>query len=145
MTEVTCRPGEPRDAEAIVDFNARMAIETERLTLDRDVLQRGVTKALADPAKGRYLVAEVAGVTLEWSDWRDGQIWWIQSVYVEPAHRGRGVFRRLYEATRAAARHAGAVGLRLYVERDNAAARATYAKLGMGMTHYRVMEEMFSD
>ena len=147
--DVTTRPARASDAQIIVDFNSAMAHETEGRDLDADTIRRGVTRALTDPAKGSYFVAEVGGsvvgsllVTREWSDWRDGDLWWIQSVYVAPDHRRRGVFRRLYAHVRRAAAAAGAAGLRLYVERDNAAAQATYARLGMDMTHYLVMEEV---
>lgn len=144
------RAGRADDAEIITDFNARMALETEGLTLDPDTLSRGVRAALADPKKARYFIAETAGrvvgqlmITLEWSDWRNGDIWWIQSVFVVPSARGRGAFKALYRHVAQEARVAGAVGLRLYVEKENSAAQQTYARLGMAMTHYLVMEEMF--
>ena len=108
---------------------------------------RGVRAALADPAKAIYFVAETGGlvvgqlmITHEWSDWRDGDVWWIQSVYVHPDFRRRGVFRALHEHARREARRAGAVGLRLYVERDNVRAQATYAAIGMHETAYRLYE-----
>src|SRR3954452_8892223 len=110
------RDATPADAATIVDFNARMARETEGLTLDPAVLSRGVRAALADPAKAIYFVAEidrrVVGqlmITHEWSDWRDGDIWWVQSVYVHPEYRRRGIFRTLYAHARERARAAGAV------------------------------------
>lgn len=142
------------DADILVEGNARMAMETERLALDRTALSAGVRAALADPAKGSYFVAEwrasgrvtVAGqllITYEWSDWRNGNIWWIQSVYVFPEFRRRGVFRALYAEVRRKAAAAGAVGLRLYVEKANATGQATYRSLGMSVTHYQIMEEMF--
>jgi len=144
------RDATPADAEAIVDFNARMALETEGLALDPAVLSAGVRAALGDPAKAIYFVAEadrrVVGqlmITHEWSDWRNGDIWWVQSVYVHPDHRRRGIFRALYAHARERARAAGAVGIRLYVEQNNAAAQQCYGQLGMGLSHYRVMEEMF--
>ena len=136
------------DAATIVDFNARMALETEGLTLDSAVLARGVAQALADPNKGRYLIAEADGArvgqlmfTTEWSDWRDGWFWWIQSVYVTQAARRQGVFRALYADVHARGRAAGnVIGLRLYVEEHNARAQATYAREGMARTHYLVYE-----
>jgi ribosomal protein S18 acetylase RimI-like enzyme len=147
---ITVRPGRDSDADTIIEFNARMALETEDLKLDRDVLSRGVRAALADPKKGRYFVTELHGkvvgqlmVTLEWSDWRNGDIWWVQSVYVDDSARGQGAFKALYRHVQLAAREAGAVGVRLYVEKENDVAQKTYARLGMGMTHYLVMEEMF--
>jgi GNAT superfamily N-acetyltransferase len=125
-----------------------MALETEQLTLDRRTLDAGVRAALADESKAVYFLAEIDGrvvgqlmITHEWSDWRNGPLWWIQSVYVHADHRRRGVFRALYAYARAEAKHAGAVGLRLYVEESNHVGQATYRSLGMSMTHYRVMEE----
>ena len=100
------------------------------------------------PRKGLYFVAEIDGVvagqmmiTFEWSDWRNGDIWWIQSVYVPAEHRRKGVFKSLYEHVRAEARRRGVVGLRLYVERENQAAQQTYIAMGMHLSHYLLMEE----
>ncbi len=147
--QITIRDASPADAEMIADFNARLALETEDLRLDPATLRRGVDKVLADPSKGRYWVAETGGrvvgctmVTYEWSDWRDANLWWIQSVYVHPDARRRGVFRALYAHVRSAALAAGAGGIRLYVERENTTAQGTYTSLGMMMTPYRVMSEM---
>jgi len=127
-----------------------MAMETEHLALDREILIRGVRAALADPAKARYFVAELEDrvigqlmLTREWSDWRNGDIWWIQSVFVESPARCRGAFKALYRHVEHEARSAGAVGLRLYVEKDNASAQQIYTRLGMTMTNYNVMEQMF--
>ena len=144
------RNGTVADAAAVTDANLQMAWESEQLRLDAATLAAGVGAALADPGKGRYFIAEMdeafAGqlmITWEWSDWRNGNVWWIQSVYVRPEFRRRGVFRALYGRAREEARRAGAVGLRLYVERANAAGLGTYVALGMRRTHYDVMEEMF--
>jgi GNAT superfamily N-acetyltransferase len=145
---LTIRRGEPRDAAVIVDFNRRMAKETEHKDLDPAVLARGVERVFTDHAKGFYLVAEMAGeivgqlmVTFEWSDWRDGWFWWVQSVYVRDDHRRHGVFRHLYQAMVDSARVAGnVVSIRLYVERDNTRAQATYAQLGMIDPGYLVRE-----
>ena len=151
MTCVQVRPAAAPDVAVIARFNVAMADETEGLALDPATVERGVTRVLRDPAKGHYFVAhphgesaEVVGcllVTSEWSDWRDGDLWWIQSVYVAPPWRRRGVFRALHARVRAAATEAGAAGLRLYVEHENQAAQATYARLGMRRTGYVVMEE----
>jgi GNAT superfamily N-acetyltransferase len=148
--EFTIRPATESDADAIAAFIVAMAMETEHLRLDPAVVAPGVRGALADQAKARYFVADVGGkvigqlmITLEWSDWRNGNLWWIQSVYVLPEYRGRGVFRALYGHVRDLARGAGAAGLRLYVERDNASAQRTDAALGMKPTAYLVMEEIF--
>lgn len=149
---VTIRSARPGDGEVICEFNRRMARETEAKELDPEILRAGVAAMIADAHKGRYFVAvneadEVVGqlgITLEWSDWRNGNFWWIQSVYVREDARRHGVFRGLYEHVRAEARRESAVvGLRLYVEHDNAVAQATYRKLGMVMTGYQVMEELF--
>ena len=146
---IIIRPGEVADAQAIADGNVKMAWETEHLQLDPPTVLAGVRAALADAGKARYFVAEVDGavagqlmLTNEWSDWRNGDIWWIESVYVTQEHRGRGVFGMLYRHVAEAARRERVVGLRLYVEKDNAAAQKIYAKLGMSMTDYLVMEQM---
>jgi ribosomal protein S18 acetylase RimI-like enzyme len=145
---VTIRRGEPRDATAIAEFNRRMAWETEHKHLDPNVLARGVGRVFADPARGFYLIAEADGevvgqlmVTFEWSDWRDGWFWWVQSVYVRDNCRRQGVFKALYAELMANARSTGDVaGVRLYVERDNERAQATYRRLGMGDAGYLVWE-----
>ena len=128
-----------------------MALETEDKVLDPATLTRGVTTLLDQPAHGRYLLAvdgeQVAGQimwTHEWSDWRAGQFWWIQSVYVAPDWRRQGVFAALFKAVRDRARRdPHACGLRLYVERENDGARETYLALGATLTDYRLMEWTF--
>ena len=148
-------PVEPRvavagDAATLAGFNRAMALETESKSLAPETLLPAVETVLRDPRHGFYVVAEADGeiagsllVTYEWSDWRNGRMWWIQSVYVRPAHRRRGVYRTLHEFVRARARAAGdVVGIRLYVERENVGAQRTYAALGMTETPYRVYEEM---
>jgi len=145
---LTVRPAALADAAVLVEFNRRMAEETEGKALDEALLAAGVAAGLADPRKALYFVAEEAGtvlgqimVTFEWSDWRNGWLWWIQSVYVRPDARRRGVFRALYEHVRQAARQdPEVVGLRLYVERANEAAQQTYLRLGMEWTGYLVLE-----
>lgn len=148
---VSIRDARTEDADVIADFNARIAAETENLQLDREKLDSGVRKLLANPALGRYWVAESDGeivgqimTTFEWSDWRDGTLWWIQSVYVRSDQRRRGVFSQLYShVERLAQASADVVGLRLYVEKDNERAQSTYRKLGMTTTDYRVMQDLF--
>jgi ribosomal protein S18 acetylase RimI-like enzyme len=147
---VVLREARAADAQTIADFNAAMAWETEHLRLDPATVLAGVKAALADAGKAIYFLAEMGGrmgaqlmVTHEWSDWRNGDIWWIQSVYVHPDFRRRGLFRKLYTHVAERAKAAGAVGLRLYVEKENANAQRTYASLGMTETHYLVMEEMW--
>ena len=145
--ELSIRPGEPGDAAAIVDFQLRMARETEELGLAPDTLRRGVAAVFADPGKGRYWIAargEPVGcllTTYEWSDWRDGVILWIQSVYVIPEERGRGVYRALYERVRGEVEESPDLkGIRLYVEKRNLAAQRVYERLGMTREHYDLFE-----
>jgi ribosomal protein S18 acetylase RimI-like enzyme len=134
------------DIDLLVQFNAAMARETEAKVLDPAVLRAGVAAVLAEAHRGFYLIAELAGevagclmITYEWSDWRNGDWWWLQSVYVRPEHRRAGVFRALYaEVERLAAARADVVGVRLYVERDNAHAQRTYESLGMREDLYRM-------
>ncbi|TFZ07727.1 GNAT family N-acetyltransferase [Ramlibacter humi] len=150
MSTFTIRPAAPADADTLAGFNIAMAFETEHRRLIPEVVGRGVRRMLDQPSMGFYLVAERAGavmasamVTTEWSDWRDGRFWWLQSVYVRPEARRQGAFRALYEAIRERAMNEGDVcGFRLYVEKDNEAAMATYRSLGMAGTDYRVMEEL---
>ena len=138
------------DAGALVEFNQAMALETESRSLDPETLRSGVDRVLTNPHHGFYVVAdtgsEIAGallVTFEWSDWRNGWFWWIQSVYVRPGHRRRGIYRMLHEFVLEGARSAGnVVGLRLYVERNNSTARRTYAVMGMYETTYHMYEQM---
>jgi GNAT superfamily N-acetyltransferase len=136
------------DAAVIVEFNRLLAEESEGKTLDIGVLSRGVAAGLADPRKSVYYLAEEDSVpvgqimfTTEWSDWRNGWFWWIQSVYVRPEARRRGVFRALFEQVQQAARADGnVIGLRLYVERDNRIAQETYRQMGMDAAGYLVYE-----
>jgi len=137
------------DVPAIAEYNRRLAAETEHKRLDRATVEGGVRALVADPAKGRYFVADGVGdgvvgqvcVTCEWSDWRNGNFWWLQSVYVAAGWRGRGLFRALFAHVEREARRAGdVVGLRLYVEQDNAAAQAAYAARGMRRTGYQIYE-----
>ena len=141
------RDASSTDLPAIVAWNAAMAWETEQKTLDGPTLERGVAGVFAQSGRGFYLVAERDGeavgsllVTYEWSDWRCGDFWWIQSVYVTPEARRSGVFRALYAAVHERARAAQAVGLRLYVETENRRAQDTYADLGMKRCHYWMYE-----
>jgi ribosomal protein S18 acetylase RimI-like enzyme len=149
------RAAHASDAPMIADWNAAMALETEDKRLDPATVRAGVAAGIADPAKSRYFVAmqdaSVAGaetlgvpvgtlmLTTEWSDWRNGHWWWIQSVYVPPEHRRKGVFAALYRHVESLARQSpDVVGLRLCVERDNANAQRTYEALGMQDEGYRV-------
>ena len=137
------------DLKALVDFNQAMAEETEGKRLDRQTLTHGVKRVLDDDDKGFYLVARRDGlvvgqlmVTYEWSDWRNGTFWWIQSVYVAPHARGHGIYRALHDAVRQSALDDGHVcGIRLYVEHENTGAQETYRKVGMRASHYLMFEE----
>lgn len=144
------RLARPGDAPAIAAFNAAMALETEGKRLFPEVIGAGVRALLRRPKAGFYLLAqtkaEIVGVlmiTTEWSDWRNGAFWWIQSVYVRPEFRRQGVYRRLYRHSQKMARKDHRVcGFRLYVERENRRAQATYRALGMEKTRYLVFEEL---
>ena len=143
------RPATEADAETIAAFNEAMARETEGKTLDPATIRAGVRSLLSRPSLGFYLLAGEDGtpagqlmITYEWSDWRCGVFWWIQSVYVRPGFRGKGVYRALHERVRQMAKEAGGVcGFRLYVEKENTAAQATYRRLGMHETRYLLFEE----
>ena len=140
------------DVAFIVACNSAMAAETEDLGLEARTLEAGIRYLLDNPREGFYLVARDGGkdvgtlmVTFEWSDWRNGRFWWIQSVYVEAHARRRGVYRAMHDAVRGlAGADPQACGLRLYVERDNETAQRTYTDIGMRETHYRLYEELFS-
>ena len=148
MNDLVVRLGRLDDTETLAHFNELMAWETEHLKLDPERIRAGVRQVLAEPAKGFYLVAESRGaiagqlmVTYEWSDWRNGNFWWIQSVYVDAKFRRAGVFRTLYaEVERLAKLDPGVCGIRLYVEQDNERAQRTYSALGMTTTPYRMLE-----
>ena len=143
------RPATLDDADVIVEFNRRLAEESEGKALDLSLLRPGVEAGLADPNKGVYFVAEDDGVlvgqimiTAEWSDWRNGWFWWIQSVYVRPEARRRGVFRALFEhISKAARQDSSVIGLRLYVDHENHAAQDTYRNMGMIEAGYLVLEK----
>lgn len=139
------------DVAALVRFQQAMAAETEDKGLDPKTLQAGIEYLLAHPAEGFYLIADRDGsavgslmVTFEWSDWRCGRFWWIQSVYVAAEARRQGVYSALHAAVRERARSdPEGCGIRLYVERENVGAQRTYAALDMSETHYRIYEEEF--
>jgi ribosomal protein S18 acetylase RimI-like enzyme len=148
--EFTIRNAKPADGSVISSFNSAMAEETEGKTLDPDLIGPGVDNLLSNSDRGRYWVAEAGGsvigqlmVTYEWSDWRNGNVWWIQSVYVHPDWRRKGVFSALYKHVQSlASSEPGVIGLRLYVEENNTRAQQTYEALGMVKPNYLVMEAM---
>ena len=147
---VHIRKAEPRDAIAIAAFNQAMAQETEGKALLPEVITAGVNTLIQTPALGFYLVAEIDAqpvaslmVTMEWSDWRNGLFWWIQSVFVAPEYRRQGIYRQMYAYVKELAEQEPNVcGWRLYVERNNARAQETYAALGMTETPYRMFEAL---
>jgi len=144
------RQADLKDAESIAEFNRLMAFETEHKKLLPEVILAGVNTMIANPAHGFYLVAEgkdeIAGslmVTTEWSDWRNGVVWWVQSVYVREEYRRQGIYRALYEQVKTQASDDPSVcGFRLYVEKDNVNAQKTYESLGMVETDYLMYEEL---
>lgn len=150
MSEVHYREATPADAETILEFQVAMARETEDVALDREVTTRGVHAVFADPSHGRYFVAESEGrvvaslmITYEWSDWRNGVVWWIQSVYVVPELRGRRVYAGLYAHVKAMVDAEPSIrGIRLYVDERNRGAQEVYTRLGMNGEHYKVFEWM---
>ena len=152
MPEITIRPARPEDAEVIARNNTAMARETEDKHIAREPLKSGVKEAMSNPRRGFYLLAEKAGrvvgqtfITSEWSDWRNADFWWFQSVYVDPAERKTGVFRSLYEhVLKEAQANPKVCGLRLYVYRENRKAQSVYLSLGMDHAHYEMFEVDFS-
>lgn len=144
------RPATPADAPSIVEFNRLLALESEQVVLDEKVLQPGVQAILGDKNRGRYFVADEGGdvigqimITYEWSDWRNGWIWWLQSVYVRSDRRKNGVFRAIFQFIEEQARkETNVVGLRLYVEHENHTAQATYRRLGFEEIHFYLLQKM---
>lgn len=151
MLNVSIRDALKSDVDTIAEFNTRLAHETEGSMLDPGIVKAGVLGVLENTTRGRYWIAEADGrivgqiqTTFEWSDWRNGMLWWIQSVYVHPDFRRRGVYSTLYRHVEGlASRQPDVCGIRLYVERDNESAQQTYSALGMSMTDYLVMERLF--
>ncbi len=150
--DVLIRDAEMHDLDTIVGYNRAMALETEDKHLDEAISHEGVKAALGDPNRCQYFLAELGGgvvgqtmVTFEWSDWRNGWFWWIQSVYVEPGARRKGVFSALYKHIRSLAKKRSDVcGIRLYVFHTNQHAQQTYRKLGMSLGDYVLCEDEFA-
>jgi len=151
MGEIRVRLATVEDAEFLVHGNAEMALETEHLSLDLDRLRDGVHAVFEQPSRGVYFVADLDGrragqmlITYEWSDWRNGVFWWIQSVYVEKPFRGQGVFKAIHKHVENMAKSTpGVCGLRLYVENSNIRAQGTYERVGMRRTVYQMFETDF--
>ena len=150
MNNVKIRIASLKDASTIAEFNKAMALETENKILNPEVLLQGVTSVLKKPELGFYVVAElnnkVVGclmITTEWSDWRNGVFWWIQSVYIHPEHRRCGIYSKMYEHIKIiAAENSQVCGFRLYVDQENEIAQKGYVSLGMKKTNYILFEEI---
>ena len=143
------RKAKPEDVEVIVDFQQKMAWETEHMTLVPGIIDKGVKAVFNDSSRGQYWLAEEKGnivasllITYEWSDWRNCNVWWFQSVYVLPEFRRTGIFRSMYKYIKNEADKEGIAGLRLYVETNNSGAQQTYEALGMKSLHYKMYEWM---
>ena len=146
---ISIRKANTRDADAIIDFQKKMAWETEKLKLVPDTVEKGVNAVFANKALGQYWIAEEDGntiasllITYEWSDWRNSNVWWFQSVYVVPDYRRKGIFRSMYNHIKDEADKQNIAGLRLYVETNNTRAQRTYEALGMQNEHYTMFEWM---
>lgn len=147
---ITIRKANKADLDTLVEFQRRLALETENLQLDTSIVRKGMEALFADANKGFYFVAEDKGkvvachmITFEWSDWRNGMVWWLQSVYVLEEYRKAGVFRLMYDNLIGIIRNdPSLVGLRLYVDKTNVRAQKVYAAMGMNGEHYTVFEWM---
>jgi GNAT superfamily N-acetyltransferase len=152
VEDIAIRPARPEDVETLTRFSAAMAWETEQRTLDRDRLRQGTLAVFERAERGTFYVAEHASrvlvgqclITYEWSDWRNAQFWWIQSVYVPPDWRRRGVYRRLHQAIRQKAQSTpGVCGIRLYVEHGNSIAQSVYEAMDLRRAKYQIWEVDF--
>lgn len=146
---ITIRKATHSDSEIIIDFQQKMAWETEKMTLAPDIISKGVNAVFEDQSRGQYWVAANDGIvvaslliTYEWSDWRNCNVWWFQSVYVLPEYRRKGIFRSMYHHIKNEGEKECIAGLRLYVETNNSVAQNTYEMLGMKSLHYRMFEWM---
>jgi len=145
--KISIRKARSEDAPSIIDFQQKMAWETEKLSLPSDIVTKGVYGVFENPTRGQYWVAEEEGrivasllITYEWSDWRNTNVWWFQSVYVLAEYRRKGIFRSMYSTIKNEAEREGVAGLRLYVETNNTRAQKTYESLGMQSEHYTMYE-----
>lgn len=142
------REAKINDIPRIVDFQLEMAEETEGIELNRSIVETGVSTVLNDPTKGKYYITEINGeivgsllTTYEWSDWRNGTVLWIQSVYVLPEYRRKGVYRNMYSHLKnQVSTNRELKGIRLYADKSNRAAHKTYENLGMTQDHYVTFE-----
>jgi GNAT superfamily N-acetyltransferase len=149
---ITIERAQPHHIEILIDFQQRLALESEGVTLNRAMLRAGMEAMFEDPGKGVYYVAregqEVIAchmITYEWSDWRNGMVWWLQSVYVKESYRKKGIFKMMYDNVIAIIKNdPGLIGLRLYVDKSNDRAMKVYGAMGMDGSHYTVYEWMKS-
>ena len=148
MEQYLITTGGVDDVRTIATFQIDMAMESEGALLSPERVQRGVHAVVEDPTKGIYLVARSAGtpvaslmITREWSDWNCAWYWWVQSVYVVPEHRGKGVYRAMYSKVKEMAVEHGVTQVRLYVDKTNVPAQKVYEKVGMAECHYIMYEE----
>lgn len=147
---ISIRAAKKEEIPVIADFQIGLAEETENVRLNKDVLTTGIEALFADPSKGVYYVAGLEGkvigcflITYEWSDWRNGQVWWLQSVYVASSYRRLGVFSQMFAYLRKIiSGDPNIIGLRLYVDKSNARAQNVYRSMGMNGDHYTVFEWM---
>jgi ribosomal protein S18 acetylase RimI-like enzyme len=147
---ITIHKAKPEHIEFLLDFQQRLAMESENVQLSTETLRAGMSAMFKDPAKGQYYVAidgdQVIGchmITHEWSDWRNGMVWWLQSVYVKESHRKSGVFKKMYDNIISLINEdPGLIGLRLYVDKSNTRAMKVYEAMGMDGSHYTVYEWM---
>lgn len=147
-SSIKIRKAKIEDLETIVKFNYNLAKETEDKKLDLEILTKGVEAILSDSAKGQYYVYVIDGKvvgqimhTYEWSDWRNGMFLWVQSVYVDADYRKKGIYKKLYNQVKNICdNNEGITGIRLYVEKENLNAKATYKSLGMYECNYHMYE-----
>jgi GNAT superfamily N-acetyltransferase len=147
---ISIRKSSLKDIDVLVDFQMRLAAETESITLDPQIVKQGLEELFEEPSRGLYYVAESDGavvgchlITYEWSEWRNGNVWWLQSVYVRKDFRGKGVFKSMYDnLLRMIDQDPKILGLRLYVDKTNVTAQKVYSSLGMNGEHYTVYERM---
>jgi GNAT superfamily N-acetyltransferase len=147
---ISIRKARTTDVPVLIDFQQRLAVESEGVNLNAETLRQGMQAMFSDPSKGSYFVAENNGevigchmITYEWSDWRNGMVWWLQSVYVMEGYRKNGVFRSMYDNLMNTIKNdRGIIGLRLYVDKSNARAQQVYEAMGMNGDHYTVFEWM---
>ena len=146
--DLTITQGKASDIDTIVRFQADMAMESEGTMLDMDRLTLGVSSAINDEQKGIYLVARANDtpigslmLTREWSDWNNQWYWWIQSVYVMPEYRKKGVYKAMYATLKDIAQENGVSQIRLYADKTNLSAQQVYQRLGMRESHYLMFEE----